>query len=242
MSTIDKAIDVLFELNASSGLMRLSELSESLQMPRSSVHRILATLANRGLVEQDSSGGYRTGYALMALGLGAAARDPLAAISKPLLEASAKNLGETFFLVAPRAGQLVVVEKAEGNGFVRAAPSLGSTVPHHATAVGKLFLAFDSHFQAAELKPYTKATIRSRKKLKDAIEQVRAIGWASNLEEWQPGLSVVAAPVLTEQGIVGAVALAMVTARMEAIGIKVAVRHVRHAAEGLTLRIEGQAP
>ena len=52
------------------------------------------------------------------------------------------SVGETFFLTIARAGQLVVLDKAEGNGFLRAAPQIVSTVPVQATTVGNLFLAF----------------------------------------------------------------------------------------------------
>ena len=56
-------------------------------------------------------------------------------------EAAAAQYGETFFLVSARARRLVVLDKAEGTGFLRAAPRVGSSVPAHATAVGKLYLA-----------------------------------------------------------------------------------------------------
>ena len=52
-------------------------------------------------------------------------------------ELEAQRLGETVFLTAARAGAVVVLDKAEGTGFLRAAPRIGSTVPLHATAVGK---------------------------------------------------------------------------------------------------------
>ena len=56
--------------------------------------------------------------------------------------AEAEELGETFFVVAPRAGEIAVLDKVEGTGVLRAAPRVGSTVPVHATAGGKLCLSF----------------------------------------------------------------------------------------------------
>ena len=197
----------------------------------------------RGLAEQDSDGRYRAGFALMALGLNVASREPLATAAKPVLESAAAELGETFFLVVARAGRLVVLEKAEGNGFLRAAPRLGADVPVHATAVGKLYLAFAPELVSVdELTRYTPATLRNRKVLNAEVERVRAQGWATNLEEWQAGLAVAAAPIMSQGRLQGAVALATVTARFTAIGTAIATRRVVHAAEGIALRIEGRCP
>ena len=243
MSTIDKALDALFLLSERTHALRLADVARELGMPRSSAHRILAPLVKRGLAEQDGDGRYRTGFALMALGLNVASREPLATAAKPVLESAAAELGETFFLVVARAGRLVVLEKAEGNGFLRAAPRLGANVPVHATAVGKLYLAFAPELVTLdELARYTPATIRSRKSLNAEVERVRAQGWAINDEEWQAGLAVAAAPIMSQGRLHGAVALATVAARFTAIGSATATRRVVHAAEGIALRIEGRCP
>lgn len=242
MSTIDKALDSLYLLGNSGSSLRLTDIARELHMPRSSAHRILAPLVRRGLAEREA-GRYRLGFGLFALGLGVAHREPLVVAAKPVLEAAAADLGETFFLVIARAGQLIVVEKAEGSGFLRAAPRLGATVPVHATAVGKLYLAHAPELVTPidELTRFTARTVRGRKALETHVEQVRTQGWASNLEEWQPGLCVVAAPVWVGARLCGAVALAMVAARFDAIGERAAIRRVRHAAEGVALRLEGKS-
>jgi len=243
MSTIDKALDVLFLLGNQSGALRLTDVASALAMPRSSTHRVLAPLLRRGLVEQDVRGHYQVGFGLVALGLGAAAREPLALAARPLLEAAADELGETFFLVVARAGRLRVLEKAEGNGFLRAAPQLGANVPVHATAVGKLFLAHAPEaVEAGEMTPFTEATRHTPDRLAADVARARADGYALNDEEWQAGLSVVAAPVFVRAALVGAVALAMVAPRLHELGTPAAARRVIHVAEGVALRMEGSAP
>ena len=113
----------------------MTAIGRALGLPKSSAHRLLTALSRRGLVEQDGRGRYRPGIGLVALGLGALEREPVVVAARPVLEQEAGALGETFFLVAARAGRLVVLDKAEGNGFLRAAPRVGSSVPVHATAV-----------------------------------------------------------------------------------------------------------
>ena len=125
--------------------------------------------------------------------------DPLVAAARPVLEAEAQALGETVFLTAARAGRIAVLEKAEGRGFLRAAPQVGGTVPVHATAVGKLQLAFAPD----EIVIGERASTRSRPRraprreaLAREVELARRRGFAENRDEWIPGLAVVAAPVL----------------------------------------------
>ena len=62
--------------------------------------------------------------------------------------------------------------------------------------------------------------------------------WPSNDEQWQAGLSVIAAPIFADERMLGCVALAMVAARFHEISDKAALRHVVHAAEGIALRLE----
>jgi DNA-binding IclR family transcriptional regulator len=241
MATIDKALDTLFLLGQAGQALRLADIARTLGMPRSSAHRILAPLVGRGLVERDAHGRYQAGLALMTLGLACARREPVAHAAQPVLEAAAAELGETFFLVVARGGRLVVLAKAEGDGFLRAAPRLGASVPVHATAVGKLYLAHaPDRVDVDTLVRYTPATLRSRAALAAAVTEAGTRGYAVNDEEWQPGLSVVAAPVLAAGNLEGCVALALVAPRFHALGAKAAARRVRHAAEGIALRLEGE--
>ena len=123
---------------------------------------MLRSLGRRGLVERDERGRYRAGIGLLALGLGVVDREPIVAAARPVLEDRALALGETFFLVVARAGELVVLDKAEGTGFLRAAPQVGSRVPVHATAAGKLYLAFAPDQVAALPRPGERSLARLR--------------------------------------------------------------------------------
>src|ERR1700754_2369208 len=140
-ATVEKAIDVLFYLHDRREPWGVSELGFALNLPKSSVHRLLVSLRRRGLVESDARGRYRPGIALLALGLGVLEREPLVAAARAVLEEAAAQLDETFFLVAARGGKLTVLDKVEGTGFLRAAPRVGVAVPPRLTAVGKLYLA-----------------------------------------------------------------------------------------------------
>ena len=240
--TVEKALDILFHLHEMPEPQGVTAIGRALGMPKSSAHRLLAALGKRGLVEQDVRGRYQIGIALIALGLGALNREPIAALARSVLEEQAAVIGETFFLVVARAGRLVVLDKVEGNGFLRAAPQIGSMVPVHATAVGKLYLAFAPQLLSSDagMERFTDKTLINRESLANTVATTRSTGWASNFEEWIPGLSVLAAPILPAGRMLGAVALAAAAPRITELGIDFLARRVVDAADRITARLNGK--
>jgi DNA-binding IclR family transcriptional regulator len=248
LTSLDKAIDVLEHLHDAGGPRGITEIAQALELPKSSTHRLLKTLVRRGFAEQETSGRYRTGPALIALGLGSLDRDPMVALARPVLEQEAAALGETVFLTAPRGREIVVLDKAEGQGFLRAAPKVGQTVPIAATAVGRLAMAFDpARFPLGENhpQPFTQSTQLSLVEIAAAIERARIDRFAINRGEWIEGLAVVAAPLLTANeppSFAGAVAVAAPTARLDALGPFVVARRALAAAEAISCRLAGRDP
>ena len=242
LGSLEKAIEILHHLHAEAGGVGVTAIGRALGMPKSSVHRLLSALARRNLVERDTRGHYRTGIGLVALGLGALEHEPVVVAARPVLEAEAAALGETVFLVAARAGQLLVLDKAEGSGFLRAAPRVGAEVPVHATAVGKLFIAFGGDSVAPPeggFERFTPQTLGSRAALLLDVERAREQGFAFNREEWIPGLAVVAAPVLVRGRMQAAVALASSAQRFDELGADTLAQRLVAAGERIGARLSG---
>jgi DNA-binding IclR family transcriptional regulator len=242
-TSIEKALDVLFALHRAAEACGVSQVARALGLPKSSAHRLLAALARRGLVERDELGRYRPGIGLVALARGALDREPVVAAARPVLEAEAEALGETVFLVGGRGGRLLVLDKAEGTGFLRAAPSVGAVVPVHATAVGKLYLAFGAEqvaWPAGSLEPFTPRTPASREALEREVARARKRGFAENREEWIPGLAVVAAPISAGGRLCGALCVAAPAARLEHLGRDAVARRALAAAARISGRLEGR--
>jgi IclR family acetate operon transcriptional repressor len=243
-STVEKTIDLLFHLHRAAEPLGVSALGRALGLPKSTAHRLLVPLVRRGLVERDAGGRYRPGFGLVALGLGVLRGDPLVAAARPVLEAEAQELGETVFLTAVRAGQIAVLEQAEGRGFLRAAPQVGSTVPVHATAVGKLQLAYapGEIVLGERFDAFTPATPATPEALAREVELARRRGFAENRDEWIPGLAVVAAPVLVAGRLVAAISIAVPTARLSDLDpARLAARAVA-AARRVAARLSGGVP
>jgi DNA-binding IclR family transcriptional regulator len=242
-TSIEKALDVLFLLHHEGAPHGVSQIGRALGLPKSSVHRLLAALTSRGLVERDERGRYRTGIALVALARGRLLRDPIVSAAHPILVSEAGALGETVFLVAGRAGRLLVLDKVEGTGFLRAAPEVGSAVPLHATAAGKLQLAFgdgEIEWPADPLERFTPQTPVGRDALEQQVARARRQGFAENREEWVPGLAVLAAPVLVGGRLCGVVCVAASTVRLEALGRDALAARLRAAAVRVADRLEGR--
>jgi DNA-binding IclR family transcriptional regulator len=248
VTSLDKAIDLLEHLHDAGAPRGITEVAQALRVPKSSAHRLLKTLVRRGFAEQEASGRYRTGPALIALGLAARDRDPIVALARPVLEGEAEALGETVFLTAPRGLEIVVLDKAEGRGFLRAAPTVGQRVPIAATAVGRLAMAFDpGRFPPSQHPPvaFTNATQLDLAMVAREIERARREGFALNRGEWIEGLSVVAAPIFASGEpalLAGALAVAAPTPRLDALGPFAVAQRAVAAARLISLRLAGRDP
>jgi DNA-binding IclR family transcriptional regulator len=245
LTTVEKAIDVLFHLHGESGARGVTAISRALGAPKSSTHRLLSALSRRALLEKDDRGRYRPGVGLVALGLGALDREPVVAAARPVLEAEAHSLEETVFLVAARAGRIIVLDKAEGSGFLRAAPRVGAAVPVHATAVGKLYLGLGEgviSMPRGVLERFTDETLTDVASLKVEVARAAERGFAESIDEWIPGLSVVAAPILAAAAggrMLAALAVAAPTPRMRSLGVAEIGRRSIAAAERIAARLAG---
>lgn len=243
-NAVEKALGVLFHLHAQKTPVGVTSLGRALHLPKSSAHRLLASLAKHGLVERDGEGRYRPGMGLVALGLGVLEREPVVAAARPVLEDEAREIGETLFLCAHRAGRLTVLDKVEGTGFLRAAPRIGETVPVHATAIGRLHLAFAPErisLPAGALERFTKHTRVQPAAIRTAVDDARRNGYAENREEWIPGLHVVAAPVLSHGRLEATLAVAAPAAQVGAAEARRLAKRVVAAARRVSDRLEGRS-
>jgi DNA-binding IclR family transcriptional regulator len=239
-ATVEKALDVLFHLHDAGAPLALSEIGRALDLPKSSCHRLLRALVDREVVEQNQAGHYQPGLALLSLGLGAQAREPVVQAARPILEAEAEALGETVFLVGLRHGRLRVLEKFEGEGFLRAAPDVGDVIPAEVTAAGKLYRVFGG--EPDETDETREATGGLVDRSDD--EMIRQRGYATNRDAWIEGLSVLGVPIWQAAGagsrrMVAILALGAASTRFDALGEQVVAERLLAAAERVAARLRG---
>jgi DNA-binding IclR family transcriptional regulator len=155
-----------------------------------------------------ATGRYRLGIRLVALATSVLSRLDVRTIAHPHLEELAAQLGETATLSVPSDPDAITVDVVRSPRYIQDGSQLGRPSIAHATAAGKVMLAFDGVRPPRALPAYTPRTITDPRKLEAEVERVRRRGWADAFEEREPGLNAIAAPVWASDGaLAGIIAL-----------------------------------
>ena len=182
----------------------VNALARRLGVNPSSASRLLATLEQGGLVEREPGGPYRLGLHILALADRVLSRLDVREPARAQLRVLVEQTGETATLSVPDGDQAVTVDFVPGGGTVVSMARLGRPSIGHATAAGKIVLAF-APVEPGSLDVYTERTITDPAQLAAELAAVRAQGWAEAEEEREPDLNALAAPVVGRGGLLVAV-------------------------------------
>ena len=206
IGAVERALAVLDALGEAGGEIGTNELARRTGINASSVSRLLATLVDAGYAEPTANGRYRLGVRLLQLGSRALDGLDLRALARPALEALAAETGETATLSVSGGRDAVTLDFARSPQAVQSVAQLGRPSVAHATATGKVLLAFgDVPLPAGRLAGYTPRTITDLRSLEREIERVRRAGWAEAVAEREADLAAVAAPVRGSRGELAAI-------------------------------------
>lgn len=204
--SVDKAMELLELLLRSRLPMTLQELSAASGYPKSTIHALLATLRRHEMVRQNDDGRYDLGIRLFECGCAVAERWDASRLARPYLERLAAQTGASAFISVLEGDYAISLDQCAGGGGLQVIPEVGSRLPLHATAQGKLFLSRLSDSDAMQrlqrvgLTAYTPHTITDTGKLLHALEPVRRNGYAVENGEYKIGLRAAAAPVFDRFG------------------------------------------
>jgi DNA-binding IclR family transcriptional regulator len=197
VAAVARAVELLDLLAAGPGAMGTNVLARRAGMSPSTVSRTLATLAAGGLVVHvPESGRYRLGVRLLELGHAALAGLDLRTAARPHLTALVEATGETATISAPAPPDAVTVDFVQSPASVQSVAQLGRPSVAHATAAGKVVLAFGGiGLPPGPLRAFTRRTLTERAALAREVARVRRQGWARAVREREDDLSALAAPV-----------------------------------------------
>lgn len=229
--SLDRVFDIIELLADRNAAMAVTDVAQELGMPASGAHRILALMHARGLVEQDAATrGYRLSLKFASLGLRLLSGSSFHAVVQPVLDRYADATGELIRLaVEVEEGKLAWIANAQGSrAQLRVDPMAGHQAVPHLTAAGKAWLAYQTEDVTtrvlAQLRAQPAAVGGSPRKavritgLQRDLAACRADGYAVTMDDIEPGLSAVAAPVRVTTGLapraVAAVSIAGPTLRM----------------------------
>jgi DNA-binding IclR family transcriptional regulator len=213
---IDRMMEVLTALAHHEPGLTIRELTERLELPRTTIYRILNSLQQHNMVRRDEDGAYHLGRRLLSLASHVASRASevdLAAIAQPFLDKLAAELGEGIKLSVIDSEGILVLAVAQGRREYALTVAPGQRMPIHAGAASKLLLA---HLPPDELndwlaKPliaYTGKTVTDPKRLRSELARIKRLGWAQDKGENGPSIHAFAAPVVTGAGkVVGALSV-----------------------------------
>jgi len=202
VAAVERALAVLDALSNGSSELGTNEIARRTGINASTVSRLLATLASSGMVEHvAATGRYRLGPRLLQLGSLVLGRLDLREVARPHLQELVRVTGVTATLSAPGERDAVTVDFVQSDASVQSVARLGRPSIGHATATGKVLLAFGrADLPPGQLKAYTRRTIRDRKRLATELARVERQGYAEAAGEREPDLNAVAAPVFGADG------------------------------------------
>ncbi len=210
IQVIARAAAVLRALKGSSG-MSLGQIAEKVELPRSTVQRIVGALQQERLVTASGgASGVRLGPELHALS--EAARVNVVNAVRPLLQRLSGQTEETVDLSMLRDGKMVFVDQIPGSHRLRAISAVGETFPLATTANGRACLALMDDAEARELLAAEASTATVRKTLA-TIADVRQSGLAFDEDEHTPGISAVGIGFVDPKGDRYAISVPVPTSR-----------------------------
>lgn len=207
IQSIERAAAILRLLSGRNRRLGVVDLSGELGLSKGTVHGLLRTLQHVGFVEQDpETGKYQLGAALLHMGSSYLDGNELRTRALNWSDALAARTQEAVRIGTLHDAKVLIVHHVFRPDDSFQTLDVGSLLPAHATALGKVLLAHHPYvaaeLTAGELPAFTDATITDPTRLRRELERIRERGWAAELGELFPNQVSCAAPILDRTGVV----------------------------------------
>ncbi|MGV6806109.1 MAG: IclR family transcriptional regulator [Ruegeria sp.] len=205
-----------------------SDLIDSLGLAKPTIHRLLQTAEAEGFLQRDLDGrSYGPGPRLRELAVNTVSSEHLRTARLAILRRVADEIGETCNLSIPDREGMIYLDRVETKWPLRIQLPIGTQVPFHCTASGKMYLStlrrsnLDGFLSANKLKPYTESTVTDFDELRSEIKLISQNGYSTDDEEFMPGMSAIAVPVMDKNGrLVATLSVHAPTQRQDVGGLK----------------------
>ncbi|GAK05537.1 transcriptional regulator, IclR family [Geomicrobium sp. JCM 19037] len=203
LSSVRNALRIMHCFSMDEPELKLTDISKRLNLGKSTVSRMMATLQQEGFIEKNPDNQrFRLGLSILSLASVCTSTYDIHQEAGPVLHELTERTQETSHLAILDQHEVIYLQKVESKHQVRAFTHIGKRNPAYCTSSGKILLAYHDHeerlLQAVEgdgFVAHTKNTITTVDELRDELRDVRAKGYAISLEELSEGVATIAAPI-----------------------------------------------
>lgn len=238
--SIDRAAQLLVHVVETTEPPTVGELSDRTGLPKSTTSRLVGALERQGLIQRDHGSGHlRPGAVLVRFARRETGDAELVELAADALERLAAASGETVNLGVPSTGAVEQLDQRDSRHYLGSTNWVGRSVPPHGSALGKVFFAFGViPLPDGPLERLAPRTLVDRTALVRDLDAVRERGYATAVEELEPGLWAVAAPVRDSDGsVIAALSIAGPTLRLRPGLLDELGRLIRTEADGVSVRL-----
>lgn len=182
-------------------------VNETLGLPKPTIHRLFATAEAEGFLQRDIDGrSYSAGRRMRLLATNTLSSEHLRTVRLAVLKSLAVKVGETCNLAIPERDGMFYLDRVETHWPLRIQLPVGTQVPFHCTASGKMYLSTLRHdylerfLKNTTLEMQTDRTITDPIQLRRELEQTRARGYATDDQEFMTGMTAIAVPITDNRG------------------------------------------
>ncbi|MGB7261937.1 MAG: IclR family transcriptional regulator [Albidovulum sp.] len=207
LATNLRLILVLEEVARAGVALKPATLGEKLGLPKPTVHRLLQTGEAEGFLQRDLDGrSYGPGPRLRLLAVNVMSSEHLRTARLAILKGVAEEIGETCNLATPDREGMTYLDRVETEWPLRIQLPIGTQVPFHCTASGKMYLStlrpatLKAVLSARPLEERTDKTLTTPALLQQELERTRARGYSTDDEEFMAGMVAVSVPIHDKQG------------------------------------------
>ncbi|MCZ4354473.1 IclR family transcriptional regulator [Roseovarius aestuarii] len=184
-----------------------TEVNQVLGLPKPTIHRLFATLEAEGFIRREMDGRcYSPGYRLIGMVTGLFSSQHIRTARVAVLSKLVETVGETCNIALPDGDAMVYLERVESKWPLRLQLPVGTRVPLHCTASGKLYLSqleerhLRSYASSAVLTKYSPTTLTQPEALMDEVRAIRERGYSTDHSEFMDGMIAVAVPIMDKDG------------------------------------------
>jgi IclR family acetate operon transcriptional repressor len=213
-STNDKAIPtnlrllLLLEEVARVGVpVTPTAVNDVMGLPKPTVHRLFHRLEEEGFLQRDVDGrSYSAGRRMRKLSINVLSSSRIRVARLSVLNALTEEVGETCNIATPDRDGMVYLDRVETKWPLRIQLPVGTRVPFHCTASGKMYLSslspryLDKYLSSAKLEAHTSKTLTSAESIKQESEEIRQRDYSTDNEEFMEGMVAIAVPIRDDLG------------------------------------------